>query len=89
MVVSEAVLRDWDICTADLSNAFLRGVIYEELAELTGKQQTEENFLFPSSTVPLLQKCQGSKTSTQPAKFSTATSWAQDLSMPRWLPASS
>ena len=59
MLVSEAVLRRWDICTADISKAFLQGVTYEELAKLTGKKQREVNFYLPASNIPLLQKVPG------------------------------
>ena len=34
LLVSEAVLRGWDICFTDISKAFLQGVTYEELAKL-------------------------------------------------------
>jgi hypothetical protein len=33
LLVSEAVLRGWDLCTADISKAFLQGVTDEELAK--------------------------------------------------------
>ena len=59
VLVSEAVLRGWDICTADISTAFLQGVTYEELARLTGKKQREVNFYLPASNIPLLQKVPG------------------------------
>ena len=47
VLVSEAVLRGWDIATADISKAFLQGVTYKELAELTGDKVREVNFLPP------------------------------------------
>jgi hypothetical protein len=59
VLVSEAVLREWDICTADISKAFLHGVTYEELAKLTGKKQREVNFYLPASNIALLQKVPG------------------------------
>jgi hypothetical protein len=59
VLVSEAVLRGWDICTADISKAFLQGVTYEELAKLTGKKQREVNFYLPASNIALLQKVPG------------------------------
>ena len=59
LLVSEAVLRGWDICTADISKAFLQGVTYEELSELTGEPIREVNFWLPPSNIPLLQKVPG------------------------------
>ena len=44
IVVSEAVKRGWDLWTADVGKAFLQGVTYEELAELTGEPLREVNF---------------------------------------------
>ena len=48
VLVSEAVRRGWDIGTTDISKAFLQGVTYEELAQLTGEKQREVNFYLPS-----------------------------------------
>ncbi len=39
VLVSEVVLRGWDICAADIWKAFIFGVTCEELAMLTGKKQ--------------------------------------------------
>ena len=39
VLVSEAVARGWDVLTTDISKAFLQGVTYEELAQLTGEPQ--------------------------------------------------
>ena len=36
LLVSEAVIQGWKIYSADISKAFLQGVTYEELAQLTG-----------------------------------------------------
>ena len=36
LVCSEAAHRGWPICTTDISKAFLQGVTYEELSQLTG-----------------------------------------------------
>ncbi len=44
LLVSEAVIRDWDICTTDISKAFMQGVTYKELAALTGEPEREANF---------------------------------------------
>ena len=37
LLVSEAVLRGWDLCTADIRKAILQGVTCEDLSELTGE----------------------------------------------------
>ena len=54
VVVSEAVARGWDILSADISKAFLQGVTYKELAELTGERPREINFYLPAADIPLL-----------------------------------
>ena len=53
-MVSEAVRQGWPLCTADISKAFLHGVTYEELAELTGEPLREVNFYLPADNIPLL-----------------------------------
>ena len=35
MLASEAVIRRWPVGTTDISKAFLQGVTYEELSQLT------------------------------------------------------
>ena len=47
LIVSEAVKWGWDICTADISKAFLQGVTYQELAELTGEQNEMFALTYP------------------------------------------
>ena len=64
ILVSEAVRNHWPICTVDISKAFLQGVTYEQLAELTGEPKREVNFYLPASNIPLLQQLQGFGTST-------------------------
>ena len=59
LLVSEAVLRGWDICTTDISKAFLQGVTYEERAKLTGGKQREVSCYFPASSIPLVRKVPG------------------------------
>ena len=58
VVVSEAVCRGWDIISA-ISKAFLQGVTYEELAELTGTKPREINFYLPAADVLLLRTIPG------------------------------
>ena len=59
MLVSEAVLRKWDLGTTDISKAFLQGVTYKELAEATGEPLREVNFTLPSYAVALLKQIPG------------------------------
>ena len=59
IVVSEAVVQGWDLCTADVNKAFLQGVTYEELAKLTGEPIREVNFYLPSASIPFLKQVEG------------------------------
>ena len=59
ILVSEAVIRGWDIATTDISKAFLQGVTYAELAQMTGEKQREVNFYLPSYNIPQLQQVPG------------------------------
>ena len=52
-------MRGWDIATTDISKAFLQGVTYKELAELTGEPIREVNFYLPPSSVILLRQVPG------------------------------
>ena len=54
VVCSEAVLRKWDMATTDISKAFLQGVTYKELAELTGEPLRVVNFDLPAYCLPFL-----------------------------------
>ncbi len=56
MLVGEAVLRGWGICTTDISEVFLQGGTYEELAKLTGEKQRQVNVYLPASNIPLLRR---------------------------------
>ena len=59
LLVSEAVLRGWILCAADISKAFLQGVTYDELSELTGEPAREVNFYLPAYNVPQLRRIPG------------------------------
>ena len=58
-IVSEAVCRKWDLITTDISKAFLQGVTYEELSQLTGEALREVNFYLPQSNIPILRAIPG------------------------------
>jgi hypothetical protein len=62
ILVSEAVRRGWDICTTDISKAFLQGVTYKELAALTGEPEREVNFYLPAANISLLRRIPGFET---------------------------
>ena len=51
ILVSEAVIRKWDLCTTDISKDFLQGVTYEEFAEATGEPLREINFTFQATAM--------------------------------------
>ena len=59
LIVSEAVRNGWDLCTADVPKAFLQGVTYEDLAEMTGEPLREVNFYLPADNIPLLKMIPG------------------------------
>ena len=59
LLVSEAVCRGWDVCTADISNAFLQCVTYEKLAAATGEPIREVNFELPPGSVGILKHVEG------------------------------
>ena len=59
LICSEAVRQGWDIATTDISKAFLQGVTYEELAELTGETQREVNFYLPKNQISIRRKVPG------------------------------
>ena len=62
IIISEAVNRGWDIATTDISKAFLQGVTYQELAELTGEPVREVNFYLPAYNIPQLRQISGYET---------------------------
>ena len=59
LIVSEAVRQKWVLLTTDISKAFLQGVTYKELSELTGEPMREVNFHLPLSNVHLLRQVPG------------------------------
>jgi hypothetical protein len=59
VLVSEAVMRGWDIGTTDISKAFLQGVTYKELSEMTGEPVREVNFYLPARSSVLLKQVDG------------------------------
>ena len=62
LLVSEAAARKWDIVTTDISKAFLQGVTYEELSQLTGEPLREVNFYLPANNIAILKQIPGFET---------------------------
>ena len=54
-----AAQMDMDMCTADISKAFLKGVTYKELHEATGEPLREVNFYLPHYCTPLIRQVPG------------------------------
>ena len=59
IVCSEAVNQHWDIYNTDISKAFLQGITYKELQELTGEPLREVNFYLPPWCVPIIRRIKG------------------------------
>jgi len=62
LLTSEAVLRGWDIISADVPKAFLQGISYEDLAAQTGEPLREVSFTVPPATAAELRKIPGYET---------------------------
>ena len=60
-LASVAVQNQRDICTTDISKAFLHGVTYKELAEATGEPLREVNFTLPSYCIAVLRTVRGTE----------------------------
>ena len=54
-----AAQNRWPLISADVSNAFLRGLTFKELAEAEGKPTREVSMELPKDTIPLLQTFPG------------------------------
>ena len=59
IIASETVQHDWEICTTDASKAFLQGVTYEELSEITGEEIREANSTPPRRSEEILRTFPG------------------------------
>ena len=59
LLAPQAVYRRWDICTTDISKAFLQGFTYKELAEITGEKLREVRFYLPARNVAILRRIPG------------------------------
>ena len=61
-VASESVVDGWDFCATDISKAFLQGVTYKELAEITGERLREVNVYLPAHNIAILRRIPGYET---------------------------
>ena len=59
LLVSETVLRDWQLASTDVPKAFLQGVTYSELAEMTKQPERSVAFILGSESVPCLRMLSG------------------------------
>ena len=78
VLVSVAAQHQWDICTTDISNAFLQGVTYTELAEATGEPLREVNFVLPAYCVAVLRTIPAMNILIRPLKCFTVKSLGPD-----------
>ena len=53
------MIRGWRIVSADVAKAFLQGVSYKELAQITGRPLREVCFELPVGCIPLLRTLPG------------------------------
>ena len=56
IVVSEAVVQEFELWAFDVRKAFLKGVTYEELADMTGDEVRDVYFDLPDWCVPILRQ---------------------------------
>ena len=59
LVVIAAVQAGWELFSVDVSQAFLRGMPYDEIAKLDGEIEREVSFTVPPGSIPILQKLPG------------------------------
>ena len=59
LVASIAAIMGWDLATADISKAFLQGVSYDELAQITGEPKRDVCFDLPKMSLPALRSLPG------------------------------
>ncbi len=69
LLVSEAANRQWPIVSTDISKAFLQGVTYKELSEMTGEPLRDVCFVLLANSVAVCDKFQDSQISIQPWKY--------------------
>ena len=59
LVNSVAAQYQWPLFTADVSQAFLRGLTFEEAAQTKDEVQRDVQFTVPPGSIPVLQKLPG------------------------------
>ena len=63
--------------TLDVKKAFLKGVTYEELAELTGEAKREANFEVSAETAEILRTILGFENATTKGTFCATSNQAR------------
>ena len=56
IIAATAAQNRWPLVSADVGNAFLRGMTFKELAEYQGTQEREVCMEMPTDTIPLLRE---------------------------------
>ena len=59
LVASEAAARGWAMAAIDIRKAFLKGISYDKLAEMTGEPRREVNFELDEAAVGVLKTIKG------------------------------
>ena len=59
LVVATAAQMRWEVGSADISSAFIRGLTFEEMSKLTGKQLRSAAFILPKGTDEILRSDPG------------------------------
>ena len=59
LVNSVAAQHQWPLFTADVSQAFLRGLTFEQAAQMKDEVQRDVQFTVPPGSIPVLQKLPG------------------------------
>ena len=59
IVVSEAAVQGWQLTAIDVKMAFLKGITYKQLAELTGDPVREVNFQVTAEVAAILRTIKG------------------------------
>ena len=59
IIVSTAVKRGWPLFSADVSQAFLRGMTFEDLANIPGEAVRKVQMRLPPGSVALLRRFEG------------------------------
>ena len=59
LVVSTSASRGWPIVSVDVEKAFLQGMTYQELSQLTGEPLRDVSFVLPTGSIAALRQLPG------------------------------